>query len=71
MADVKDEEPVVVGVLGLYSDREAAGGGVGDALGADRGINSEDRGILRCKSQVLLIHVSDAGEGYKKMSKDK
>lgn len=71
MADIKDEEAVVVGVLGLYADREAASGGVGVAFGADRGIDFEDRGILGCKSQVLFIYVSDTGEGYKMRSEVK
>jgi hypothetical protein len=54
VADIEDEETVVVGVFGFYSYREAASGGVGDAVGADRGINSKDRGILRCIGKVLM-----------------
>lgn len=63
VADVKDEEAVVVGVFGLYAHREAASGGVGDAVGTDRGVDFEDRGILRCKGQVLFINVGDIRQG--------
>lgn len=58
VADVKDEETVVVGVFGFYSHREATRRSIGVAARADRGVDSKDGSILGCKSQVLR-HVNN------------
>jgi hypothetical protein len=56
--DIKDEEAVVVRLLGLDAHREAARRGVGFVIGADGCVDSEDGGARRGVGQVLCKSVS-------------
>lgn len=53
--DVKDEEALVVGSLGLETDGEASGGGIRNALGADGCVYLED-----CRGRGGICQVLDS-----------
>lgn len=54
VADVEDEETLVVGRLGLDADRETASRGIGVRLGTDGGVNAEDSSVGRSIGEVLI-----------------
>ena len=58
MKDIEDEKSVVVLLLGRDADGEAAGGSIGDAVGCDGGVDTEDSGCRGCVGEIERLCLS-------------